>query len=141
MLGVGGETPSGLVRAMADSYRDDAGPAKGQILHRPREQRLPQREAAAEGGEDGEKEDVEVAYTSTQALWSAVVRAADLESERAAAVGGADVPALQAWYGSQRQRESGLLPVANVYETPRLWANTEWAAFVLLNKDIFVGNA
>ena len=129
VLGVGGETPAGLVRAMADSYRD---PESKVILHSPRELRL--RAAAEEpnGATDN------VAFTSTQALWSAIVRAAELSSERAEAVGGADVPALRAWYEAQGEPETGLLPVANVYATPRLWANTEWAAFVLLNKDVFV---
>ena len=34
--------------------------------------------------------------------------------------------------------ESGLLPVANVYPDARLWANTEWAAWLLLRKDDFI---
>ena len=59
-----------------------------------------------------------MAYTGSQALWSAVVRAAELTSERAEAVGGADVPALRAWDVGPHtyrkpQESSGLLPVAN----------------------------
>ena len=94
--------------------------------------------AAALKEEEEEREEEEVAFTSTQALWSSVVRAAGLTSERAEAAGGADVPALRAWCERMRERESRLLPVANVYATPRLWANVEWAAFVLLDKDVFV---
>ena len=94
--------------------------------------------AAQEEMEEEEREEEEVAFTSTQALWSSVVRAAGLTSERAEAAGGADVPALRAWCERMRERESRLLPVANVYATPRLWANVEWAAFVLLDKDVFV---
>jgi hypothetical protein len=123
VLGVGGETPAGLVRSMTDSYRDSE---TGAIFHLPREARTAASQAEAE-----------VAFSSTQALWSAIVRASDLENERAAAVGGADVPALRTWCETQRRRDSSLLPVANVYPTPRLWANTEWAAFVLLDKKIF----
>ena len=105
------------------------GPGLGQEHRRPaRRQRELQPGPARE----------EVAFTSTQALWSSVVRAAGLTSERAEAAGGADVPALRAWCERMRERESRLLPVANVYATPRLWANTEWAAFVLLDKDVFV---
>jgi len=94
--------------------------------------------ALKEEEEEEEREEEEVAFTSTQALWSSVVRAAGLTSERAEAAGGADVPALRAWCERMRERESRLLPVANVYATPRLWANVEWAAFVLLDKDVFV---
>ena len=35
------------------------------------------------------------------------------------------------------QESSGLLPVANVYGDARLWANTEWAAWLLLDKSDF----
>ena len=133
VLGVGGETPAGLIRAMADSYLDDDGSVSAAkvILHRPIEQR---QDAGAPM-----QDEREVAYSSTQALWSACVRAAEVTNDRAAAAGGADVPALRTWCERTRQADSGLLPVANVYTTPRLWANTEWAAFVLLEKDIFVG--
>ena len=81
-----------------------------------------------------------MAFTGSQALWSAVVRAAELTSERAEAVGGADVPALRAWDDEHRKPHSsasGLLPVANVYRDARLWANTEWAAWLLLDKSDF----
>ena len=92
--------------------------------------------------EEVEVEEEEVAYTGSQALWSAVVRAAELTSERAEAVGGADVPALRAWDVGPHtyrkpQESSGLLPVANVYGDARLWANTEWAAWLLLDKSDF----
>ena len=68
--------------------------------------------------EEEEVVEEEVAYTGSQALWSAVVRAAELTSERAEAVGGADVPALRAWDVGPHtyrkpQESSGLLPVAN----------------------------
>ena len=119
VLGVGGESPAGLVRAMVESYRDEES---GAILHRPKELR---RRDASESGE-------EVAFTSTQALWSAVVRAADLKKGLEV-----DEPALRAWYEKQRQEESNLLPVANVYQDARLWANTEWAAWVLLGREVF----
>ena len=51
----------------------------------------------------------------------------------------ADVPALRAWDRTYRkpQESSGLLPVANVYGDARLWANTEWAAWLLLDKSDF----
>ena len=35
------------------------------------------------------------------------------------------------------QESSGLLPVANMYGDARLWANTEWAAWLLLDKSDF----
>ena len=52
---------------------------------------------------------------------------------------GLDVPALRAWDRTYRkpQESSGLLPVANVYGDARLWANTEWAAWLLLDKSDF----
>ena len=118
VLGVGGESPAGLVRAMVESYRDESGA----MLHRPKE--LRRRDASGSGEE--------VAFTSTQALWSAVVRAADLKKGLEV-----DEPALRAWYEKQRQEESNLLPVANVYQDARLWANTEWAAWVLLGREVF----
>ena len=59
-----------------------------------------------------------------------------LRSACAEAMGGADVPALRAWH-EQHAQPSGLLPVANVYRDARLWANTEWAAWLLLSKDDF----
>ena len=107
----GGETTSEVASGAADSGAADSG--------------------AADSGE-------EVAFTGSQALWSAVVRAAELTSERAEAVGGADVPALRAWDDEHRKpQSSGLLPVANVYRDARLWANTEWAAWLLLDKSDF----
>jgi len=126
-LGVGGESPAGLVRAMVESYRN---PANGQIRHQPAEL----------GGVDGVADaiDAAVAFTSTQALWSAVVRAADLSSERAAAAGGADTVALRAFHEQYVQPDTGLLPVANLYPDARLWANTEWAAWLLLDRGDFV---
>ena len=137
VLGVGGETPAGLVRAMAASYRC---PQTTQILHRPRELRSTSSSSSGsgdgDGGSGGDSGDG-VAYTGSQALWSAVVRAAELSNERSEAAGGADVPALRAWHEAQLQQPSGLLPVANVHQDARLWANTEWAAFVLLSKEDF----
>ena len=53
-------------------------------------------------------------------------------------LGGVDVPALRAFYEAHLDAESGLLPVANVYPDARLWANTEWAAWLLLGKEDFV---
>ena len=92
--------------------------------HEPREQR-----AAAEADEQ-----TGVAFTSTQALWSACVRAAGQ---------GSDVPAgcpgTSEFYEAHVQ-PSGLLPVANVYGDARLWANTEWAAWLLLERADFVGS-
>lgn len=120
VLGVGGESPTGLVRAMADSYRS---PEAGHMMHTPREL------TPGEGSD--------VAFSSTQALWSAVVRAAELQSSRAEAAGGVDGPALRAWHAVHVDAESGLLPVANVYPDARLWANTEWAAWSLLDKELF----
>ena len=35
---------------------------------------------------------------------------------------------------------TGLLSVANVYPDARLWANTEWAAWLLLSKEDFVAD-
>ena len=119
-LGVGGETPAGLVRALSESYRMDTGV----IAHVPAELR-----AAGDGGEP-------VAFSSTQAIWSAVVRAADLSSAKADALGGADVPALRAFFDGA-VHDDGLLPVGNVYPEGRLWANTEFAAFVLLDRADF----
>ena len=157
-LGVGGETPAGLVRAMSASYRCDVTKT---LLHRPRELRTSgdaRAEAASDEAAGGEATSEvasgaadsgaadsgaadsgeEVAFTGSQALWSAVVRAAELTSERAEAVGGADVPALRAWDDEHRKpQSSGLLPVANVYRDARLWANTEWAAWLLLDKSDF----
>jgi len=144
-LGVGGETPAGLVRAMTESYR--CAETK-QLLHRPRELRASadvSAEAASGDANSGEAPsgeadsgEEEVTFTGSQALWSAVVRAAELTSERAEAVGGADVPALRAWDAEHRKPQpSGLLPVANVYRDARLWANTEWAAWLLLDKGDF----
>jgi hypothetical protein len=63
-LGVGGETPAGLLRAMAADY----AAADGLLSHSPRERQ------AAEASP--------VCYTSTQAIWSAVLRsAADVADE------------------------------------------------------------
>ena len=59
---------------------------------------------------DGEEQ---VAYSSTQALWSACLCAAGLSSELVEALGGVDVPALRAFYDGAVDRESELLPVAN----------------------------
>lgn len=118
-LGVGGETPAGLVRAMADSYRSESG----QIMHVPRELHT--------GGADDE-----VAYSSTQAMWGAVVRAADLSNAKAEAVGGADVPAVRAYFESAVHAD-GLLPVGIPHNDGRLWANTEFAAFLLLDRSDF----
>ena len=132
---------------MTESYRCTVTKT---LLHRPRELRTggdrtggDAGAGATTGGEEGqgeaEEEEVvveeEVAYTGSQALWSAVVRAAELTSERAEVVGGADVPALRAWDRTYRkpQESSGLLPVANVYGDARLWANSEWAAWPLLD--------
>ena len=123
-LGVGGESPAGLLRAMVESYRNP----DGQIRHLPREL------CPAEGVAD--TMEAAVAFTSTQGLWSAVVRAADLSSSRADAVD-ADTAALRSWHESYVQ-ETGLLPVANVYADARLWANTEWAAWLLLDRGDFV---
>ena len=200
-LGVGGETPAGLVRAMTESHLGQSGPlavpevgscaSSGrawwlwasqrscatssarasrlqsrrfhclliiqesyrcaetkQLLHRPRELRASadvSAEAASGDANSGEAPsgeadsgEEEVTFTGSQALWSAVVRAAELTSERAEAVGGADVPALRAWDAEHRKPQpSGLLPVANVYRDARLWANTEWAAWLLLDKGDF----
>ena len=117
---------------MTESYRCKT---TKQLLHRPRELR-------ASGGVSGEAagdeaiNGAEVAFTGSQALWSAVVRAAEVTSARAEALGGADVPALRAWDEEHRE-PGGLLPVANVHPAARLWANTEWAAWLLLDKDDF----
>ena len=124
-LGVGGESAGGLVRAMVESYSMQSADGSKAVMHRPRELRG--------DGADGD----EVAFTSTQALWSACVRAADLTSSKAEALGGVDVPALRAFYEGHLDAESGLLPVANVYPDARLWANTEWAAWLLLGKEDF----
>ena len=115
---------------MTGSYRCDE---TKQFLHRPKELR-----GASGSGEAGTAAE-EVAFTGSQALWSAVVRAAELTSDRAEAAGGTDVPALRAWDEAQRAPEAagGLLPVANVYRDARLWANTEWAAWLLLDKADF----
>lgn len=130
-LGVGGETPAGLVAAMVESYRRTPD---GVISHLPRER-------AAE--DDG---DTPVAFTSTQAIWSAVVRAANLEDsgERAREAGGADVVTLRAYYDANVKRTppEGLLPVANVYPDARVWANTEWASFIIIDRaDFGLGRA
>ena len=118
--------PASLARALVESYSMAAADGAKAVMHRPRERR-----GDGDGGDD-------VAFTSTQALWSAVVRAADLSSEKADAMGGVDVPALRAYYEAHLDAESGLLPVANVYPEARLWANTEWAAWLLLSKEDFV---
>lgn len=77
-----------------------------------------------------------MSFSSTQALWSAVVRAASGTDERVAG-SEADLPALRAWYDEQHIPANGLLPVADVYPTARLWANTEWAAWLLLDQAEF----
>ena len=125
---------------MTESYRCDATKT---LLHQPRELRT-SGDAAAEAAsgeatsDAADSDEEEVAFTGSQALWSAVVRAAELTSERAEAAGGADVPALRAWDDEHRKpQSSGLLPVANVYRDARLWANTEWAAWLLLDKSDF----
>ena len=90
-----------------------------------------------EGGSEGGS-DAPVAFSSTQALWSAIVRAADLSTSRTeAAANGVDGPALKAWHAAHIEEESGLLPVANVYKDARLWANTEWAAWSLIDPELF----
>ena len=45
--------------------------------------------------------------------------------------------AARGFFEAHVQPESGLLPVANVYPDARLWANTEAAAFLLLEPGDF----
>ena len=122
VLGVGGESAPGLVRQLTLSYRGETGA----IYHEPVELR-------------SVADKPPVAFTGTQALWSAVVRAAEIGNAKSEAAGGVDLPALRTWCESFRQPASGLLPVANEYPDARLWANTEWAAWVLLDRSVFTG--
>ena len=106
-LGAGGDSADALL----DHLEADYAPDGGLLAHLP--VGLPQ-----SGTE-------RCAYTSTQAIWTAALRAGGRSSDAFCAE-------LQARWGG-----AALLPVANVYPDARLWANTEAAAFLLLEPSDF----
>ena len=118
-LGVGGESPAALVAAMKADY---ASP-EGHLYHVPRERAIGLANR--------------VMFSSTQALWTAVSRAAAATSAAGgeAEEGGAAAEALRAFYDARAS--SGLLPVADVYPDARLWANTEFAGWLLMDSEDF----
>lgn len=114
--GVGGESPAALTNAMRLSYTND----EGSVQHAPREADV--------------QANNQIVFTSTQAIWSAVVRATSAALGRE---GDADeLDSLRIYYNTHVQ-QTGLLPVGDIYPEPRLWAQTEWAAWLLLDASDF----
>lgn len=129
-LGVGGESLEGLLKAMVDDYRNP----DGQMRHQPREL------CSADGVADAMQ--AAVVYSSTQALWSAVMRAAGRQPGKKLSGKQSDVAPdaeaqVRAYYEAHVLPETGLLPVANLYHDARLWANTEWAAWLVIQASDF----
>ena len=113
---------AGLVAAVLEEYRP-AGARSALLAHQ-----------AAGLPADG------VHFTCTQCIWAAVGRAADeLTRGATAADTRAHRTAWAAFHAAQASAEDGLLPVADVYPSVRLWCNSEPAAWLLLEPSDFGG--